>query len=713
MEQSLRYPINKAKLFFILFILCFVSAPQANEMLAVLETADSDQVVKDPLMEEMTVTAIQSRLKMANEKISDITIQQRDNTLDKRYAQWQRVTELLEIEMTLVEVEKNLLKPEIINAPSESPPFSISYLDYVREKYHSFKTSYALLEQETSVVQNRISVAQSAYNKARSALHQLEEESAPEEEKIDAGITLQIAKEVFISVRLDSRLTNSKLKVVRKNVARWSEWLPKVESQVEFSTQDFNNFLENIRQRRNVLKNALIVTKQEVNLELDKPQEQQYYIKRLYILLDLLNEAISYLPKERGLWEERRDLYLGKVDEKKMVDNKQRVLLEQEQLIKLLQVKELRSERQGRIVDIEGQEKDKKSIALEKDILFHRELAHGSLHALSNLLSTYIADLENIENTRQIFYLKENAAHIANTLWSFEIAVVQDRAITVGKIIRAIVFFTVAVYLTRFILLKLLHTLLLRMNISEGGAFMASNLLYYLLLFIFLFVAISSAGIPLAVFALFGGALAIAAGFGSQKIINNFLSGIILLVERSIQVGDMVEVNETKGRIKKIGLRSVQIKTFDNVDILVPNSKFLEEDVINWTLESNLIKSNIEIQVDFDADSNKIIKGLTEAATNHPKVLPEKEVKTFLEEFNSDNGYMRFKLYFWIRMLNPEEKLAVESDLRQTILQSLHKQGIKLAIPALDVALNKENTYEATPALLKPVVATKTLSALS
>ena len=254
----------------------------------------------------------------------------------------------------------------------------------------------------------------------------------------------------------------------------------------------------------------------------------------------------------------------------------------------------------------------------------------------------------------------------------------------------AIVFFTVAIYLTRLIFLKLLCNMLLKMHVSEGVAFMVSHLLYYLLLFILLFVAISSAGIPLAVFALFGGALAIATGIGSQKILNNFLSGIILLVERSIQVGDMVEVDKTQGLVKRIGLRNVHIKTSSNVDILLPNSKFLEEKVINWTFESNIIKADISVQVGFDVDANKVINLLTETAINHPKVLLGQAPKAYLKGFNADNGYLLFKLYYWLRMPNPEEKLSIESDLRIGILRCLRKHDIALASPTLDVVLNTE-----------------------
>ncbi len=666
-------------------------AAQAQEMVP-LPANESSQKQQDPLTQEMTLKAIQSRLKIAKEKAS-ITPEEGNNAMIKRHAQWQRVTELLEMEITRVESEQHTLTPESIDIPPDSPPFSINYLDHVRQKYRSFNTSYALIEQEIKAVQHRIKMNQKAYTDSARILHKLNEEGATVEEKLNAKLAFQVAKEVYIASRLDARLTNNKLKLARRNIDRWSKWLPKVESQVVFSMDDYNKYLGSITDREKELKNALIFIQKAIKREHHKTKEQQIYVQRLESLRDLLNESIAYLPKERTIWEERRALYLSQFDVQKIINSKQQALLEQEELDKLVQVKELRTEGQKGIANVSelpGEKAHKKEIALEKTILFNQELAFKSLRSLSQLLNTYLADLETIQHTRQLFYFKEKLVNTFNALWSFEIAVVHDQMITVRKVFMAIVFFAVAVYLTRLVFLKLLFNMLLKVRISEGAAFMISHLLYYLLLFILLFVAISSAGIPLAVFALFGGALAIAAGIGSQKILNNFLSGIILLIERSIQVGDMVEVDKTQGLVKRIGLRNVQITTFSNTDMLVPNSKFLEENVVNWTLESDIIKADISVKVGFDVDINKVINLLTKIAIDHPKVLPEKSPKAYLEEFNADNGYLLFKLYYWLRVPNPEEKLSIESDLRIGILSCLGEHGIALASPTLGVVLNTE-----------------------
>ena len=460
MRQLHRCSITWVTTIWILLSLFTIMPSQAQEVVT-LPAAGSSQEPQDPLAEEMTLKAIQARLKIAKDKVATEP-EVGNSAMGKRYAQWQRVTELLEMQITRVESEQQPFTPDPIELPPDSPPFSIAYLDHVRQKYRSFNEAYALIEQEIKAVQHRITVDQTAYTDTAHTLHQLEEEGTTIEEELDAKLAFQVAKEVYIAARLDARLTNNKLKLARRNIDRWSKWLPQVESQVVFSMEE-NYYLNNIADREKELKSALTFIQQAIKREHHKTKKQQIYVKRLEALRDLLNESIAYLPKERTIWEERRALYLGKVDAQKIIDRKQQALLEQEELDELVQVKELRSEGQKSIVsanELLNEKAHKKEIALEKTILFNQELAFESLRSLSQLLNTYLADLETIQNTRQIFYFKERVANIFNALWSFEIAVVQDQMITVQKVFMAIVFFAVAVYLARLIFLKLLFNML-------------------------------------------------------------------------------------------------------------------------------------------------------------------------------------------------------------------------------------------------------------
>jgi small-conductance mechanosensitive channel len=270
-----------------------------------------------------------------------------------------------------------------------------------------------------------------------------------------------------------------------------------------------------------------------------------------------------------------------------------------------------------------------------------------------------------------------------------ELAVVQDRTITVGKTLTAIVLFIIGLIVLRLLIIHFFYFFLRKIRIREGISYTVSHLFFYVVLVILLFPVISYVGIPFHIFAFLGGALAIAAGFGAQKILSNFLSGVILLLEGSIQVGDMIQVDDTQGTIRSIGLRHIQLTTFTNVDILIPNSKFLEGNVINWTLRSDIIRSDIAVGVYFNAPPDKVVEILVQVAADHPKILDEPKPEAFIENINCDRGYLQFNVYYWLRMRSPRDRLIVESALRKEIIHRLNVHGIELASPTQDIVLHR------------------------
>ena len=249
--------------------------------------------------------------------------------------------------------------------------------------------------------------------------------------------------------------------------------------------------------------------------------------------------------------------------------------------------------------------------------------------------------------------------------------------------------FVAGLFIARSLILRVLYYILRKKRVREGVAYAISQLLYYFSLLVLLFAAISYAGIPFHIFAFLGGALAIATGFGSQTIISNFLSGVILLLEGSIKVGDVVQVDDSQGRVKSIGLRHIQMTTFDNVDILIPNAKFLEENVVNWTLESKTIRSNIAVAVSFDAPLDDVMDTLVQVARDHPNVFDDPVPEAFLESLNSDNGYLRFELYYWHELHSPRDRLFFNSALQVEIIKRLRAQGIELASPTQDIITHR------------------------
>ncbi len=192
--------------------------------------------------------------------------------------------------------------------------------------------------------------------------------------------------------------------------------------------------------------------------------------------------------------------------------------------------------------------------------------------------------------------------------------------------------------------------------------------------------------VPVSVFTFMGGAVAIGIGFGSQKILNNFISGVILLVEQPIRVGDLIEVGTLMGTVLTIGTRSTRIRTGTNSQIIVPNSSFLESNVVNWSLANSTVRCCIRVGVAYGSPCREAARWLKRAADEHGQVLDKPEPYVWFADF-ADNA-LNFELYFWIDIHNLGDRRRVESDLRFIIDQYFREAGITIAFPQRDVHLD-------------------------
>jgi small-conductance mechanosensitive channel len=198
--------------------------------------------------------------------------------------------------------------------------------------------------------------------------------------------------------------------------------------------------------------------------------------------------------------------------------------------------------------------------------------------------------------------------------------------------------------------------------------------------------ALRIVNIPLGAFAFLGGALAIGVGFGAQNIINNFISGFILMTERPIGIGDLVEVDGVLGRVEAIGGRSTRVRTGENIHILVPNSSFLEKNIINWTLSDARIRSKVTVGVVYGSPVREVERLLLQAARESPRVLADREPFVLFREFG-DNALI-FEVYFWIQVRAVIERRRIESDIRFRIDELFRQAGVVIAFPQRDVHLD-------------------------
>ena len=293
-------------------------------------------------------------------------------------------------------------------------------------------------------------------------------------------------------------------------------------------------------------------------------------------------------------------------------------------------------------------------------------------------MESFIEKIQSISHDVLFKYL--------GAIWNFKVTTIDNNDVTIANIIIAIIIFSIGFRISKRFSKYIVAVLPSAKELNENTKSTVESITFYMLLILFIFTSLSIAQIPLKIFALLGGALAIGFGFGSQNIIKNFISGIILMVEQPIRVGDIIQVEGSEGRIIRIGARSTHIRTYDNIDILVPNSILLENNVINWTLSDNDIRTNVFVGVAYGSNTKKVEKLLVETVTKVPKVLDNRPVVCYFHEFG-DNS-LNFEVQFWCHMPRPSARKLVESEVRHAINEVFEKEGITISFPQRDLHID-------------------------
>ncbi|MFP4453944.1 MAG: mechanosensitive ion channel family protein, partial [Desulfobacterales bacterium] len=175
-------------------------------------------------------------------------------------------------------------------------------------------------------------------------------------------------------------------------------------------------------------------------------------------------------------------------------------------------------------------------------------------------------------------------------------------------------------------------------------------------------------------------------GFGLQNIFNNFLSGIILLFERPIQVGDVIEIGGIWGTVREINVRSTQVRTFDNADLIIPNSDFISQSLTNWSFRDARIRRTVEVGVAYGSDTELVRSILIEVAYQHPRILRRPHPEVLFSDFGE--SALIFKLRFWAHI---DWFLIVETDVRFDIDRRFRENNIVIPFPQRDLHFKSDN----------------------
>jgi potassium-dependent mechanosensitive channel len=250
-------------------------------------------------------------------------------------------------------------------------------------------------------------------------------------------------------------------------------------------------------------------------------------------------------------------------------------------------------------------------------------------------------------------------------------------SVTLGSIALFVLSVYVAFWVARTVRVLLRDEVLPNMDLPRGVGNSISSLSYYALVLIGLLVSLAAAGFETSQFAIIFGALSVGIGFGLQNVVNNFVSGLILMFERPIQPGDVVEVSGTSGKVRAIGMRATTLTTFEGADVIVPNGTLLSEKFINWTLSDMNRRIDVEVGVAYGSNPRRVLELLRDVALGTPGITPEPAPAIVFKGFGPSS--LDFGIRAWTNDFG--DWVTIRTEMTARVYEALNKEGIEIPFP--------------------------------
>jgi small-conductance mechanosensitive channel len=279
---------------------------------------------------------------------------------------------------------------------------------------------------------------------------------------------------------------------------------------------------------------------------------------------------------------------------------------------------------------------------------------------------------------------------IKNSL-TYKFVLAEGRYTTPFKMLIGILVLVAAFICTRYLRSVLRTRVYEKAQLEMSARRAISSGVSYFIIGIAVIIGLNVAGIPLRSLAIFAGAFGIGLGFGMQNIINNLVSGIIIFFEKPIKIGDVITLdNDIAGKVEKISIRSTVVKTFDRKTVVVPNSKFLESNVINWMHGGDmLLRSKVVVGVAYGSDTELVKECLLKVMDSHPDVEKEPAPVVRFAEFGDSS--LNFELYFWAHIF---KRWITISDLNFAIDKIFRENNIEIPFPQRDLHIRSEKPID-------------------
>lgn len=284
----------------------------------------------------------------------------------------------------------------------------------------------------------------------------------------------------------------------------------------------------------------------------------------------------------------------------------------------------------------------------------------------------------------------DNLIEGLRTIWEFlNVPLLKDAEISLGTILYISFGLMLLGYISKRIKRILVHGILVRANVDASSRASIGTITRYVILLIGSIFIVQSAGIDLSALSLLAGALGVGIGFGLQNITDNFISGLIILFEKPIKVGDRIEVGDVDGDVINISVRATTIQTNDNISMIIPNSEFISQKVINWSHNDRNIRYRIPIGVSYNEDPDQVRQLLLEVADNNEHVLKTPSPVVFFDEFADSS--INFTLAIWTSTYTDRPRL-LKSEILFEVFRVFREKGIEIPFPQRDIHIKEAST---------------------
>lgn len=614
--------------------------------------------------------------------------------------------------------------------PQESKPYSFLLLDHLRDELATRQAGTEIGEAAVADAKKALLRAKEDLESKQQALRRVMSEfqaatdadakaqlaaavKLAEAEELVAAATVALKKQERANEKLSQEIQTMHIDLLTDKVS----WISKA---VVFTQSDLQDQLVTLDKRESDLKALLRTANSHLSYaerewsrarqELDMATEsnaalaQQVEARQLARQQHqqdelLLNARLQHIGEDRELWNQRFKVITATATPDELItwadETRGLVLqLEGEKRLQQMRIDEIRRDvasKENKLQtagDTLGDAKrwvESQRDNLSQTIQIH-DAAIVSIEATLQLANKLIGEIEDDVQGWSLLEWVVGAWHYVSKAWNAELTTVDDNPLTVGKITVGIILVFVGFIVARMLSRILGGRLHDRLRINKNSAATFQSLSFYTMVVLFTLMALRFVNVPLTMFSFLAGAIAIGVGFGSQNILNNFISGLILLAERPIRVGDLIQLGSLYGTVEHIGTRSSRVRTANNMEIIIPNSSFLENNVQNLTLGDNKIRTCVTVGLAYGSPTRDAARLLKRAAQEHGLVLNTPEPFVWFVAFG-DNA-LNFELHFWVEVRNLSDRNRVESDMRFKIDHLFREAGITIAFPQCDFHLD-------------------------